>query len=323
MNSISIHPTEHHILPLEQSHGTPNNVAIRNFVSIFLSTIIRQSIKNSPNTISFENKVKRIYKLHLTHFTRFTFLEIHTDWNLKPLCIAVNKRVFRLDIPSAQDVTHWMFNHHATPPKYRFSLSGRDVEIISTDTSSPLENSFWDTNNHESTYIERIYPPFTVYFHRFVRSNDCVLELCGGNGFLTHGLLMEIQVPIDSYTFIERNDNQFQLASRLLGKFGYVKLLKVDLATCTLKDHIQPVNMVIGCGALTRSVLTREVAQNVFLQVASLLKPGGYLLLTGWEISWIDAHQMRAAGFDVFNTYNLQGNVHLYAARKQLKTDLF
>jgi hypothetical protein len=75
-------------------------------------------------------------------------------------------------------------------------------------------------------------------------------------------------------------------------------------------------DFVIGSGALTRAVLSDEVAKKVFAQVSNMINPGGYIILTGAEYSWIDAAMMRNKGFHVLNTFCPQIGKQLYVAQK-------
>lgn len=322
MNLIAIHPEELYILPRTRHYlEEPRDEVISRFVSEFLCGIVRRTIQSKID-VSTNEAYQFIYRFRLRFKHRVIQLDIVLNTNLKPLRIVINQKAFALDKICSGVLSAWLFSRLESSSYYRFELSGREIEVFLNCGEEPYDNVHWNTNYHSSDYLTRIYPALLDYCLILLRNQDHVLDVCGGDGILG-SFILGSSVALASYTLLERNEQQLQIAHNRLGIHDCFKPLLCDLTTTDLREHIlQPLDLVIGSGALTRCVLAQDVALKVFDQIATLLKPGGYLLLTGLEYSWIDSERLRTAGFRVFNTFNTVGMVHLFVAQKKRHNDI-
>lgn len=232
----------------------------------------------------------------------------------------MNSNSYLLNAINSVSINHWLHGESFfSCSGLKIPLKGHRAEIINHSPTVPWSDNEWSDDFYKPHY-KRLHSIIVAYATKLIpRTTAKVLELCAGDGTLANRIL-SINTYIKSYTLIERNIKNLDLARVNLKNYIETKqaqIVSCDLTTTDLKDIVTgEFDLVIGSGALTRVVLSAEVAKSVFEQVAAMIKPGGFFILTGHEYSWIDSTTFCINGFDVKNTLYPQTGQHFYVAQK-------
>ncbi|MBS0623243.1 MAG: class I SAM-dependent methyltransferase [Verrucomicrobia bacterium] len=231
--------------------------------------------------------------------------------------IAWNTQCYTLTPKGAYKIWQWLFSKEGHNPDLVLPFDGRQIEVTNHSLTKLEPDGAWDVNVYAELYLI-IHRCVITYMTKLVNTSSRVLEICGGDGQVASRILEEAR-PY-SYTMVDRNGQILTLAQQKLRTYIEAKratVIAMDLSTADLTTSLQgPFDVVMGCGALTRKVVTQSTAERVIRQIHALLQNGGYLLLTGFEYSWIDSAVLRHVGFEVLNSYCRATSRHLYVAQK-------
>lgn len=184
-------------------------------------------------------------------------------------------------------------------------LNGNRYEVESHKWTDRLEETWnmgWkELGDNGTLYREKIYPLLQAYAKKFLDSGEKrVLEVCGGDGELAEKILKENGKNISAYYLLDTSEVSCQNA-----KARHLETLSVHQQDVTQSyDFIQKesIDLVIGCGALSQSVLyDSHSAKRALKEICRVLKKGGILLLSGRTQQWINSKDLNEAGFSVKN----------------------
>lgn len=234
--------------------------------------------------------------LHL--FSLNTFMNIRG--------IVIDSKTYSLKEPGAELIQEWLMGVAGI-------LKGHELELIHHVQSDSSFKETWSRNFYRNGYFE-IHASILAYMKKLIHKDSDILELCGGDGGLASKILDETTPR--SYTLIDYNEDILKIAkSELAGKKA--RIVTCDLSITPLKNVVEgPFDIIMGSGALTIGVVSEETATSVLAQTLSLLKEGGYLVLSGLQGAWINRETLENYGFKVFNTFCLQSRKHLYVAQR-------
>lgn len=141
-----------------------------------------------------------------------------------------------------------------------------------------------------------------------------VLELGGGCGSLAHKIIDGFGKELE-YTLLEYNDRQIIKARNLLGAKACI--VKSDIVADEIY-YEKSVDFALASGVLTSVVLKdKAAAAKVLKKIVAVLKPDGYLLLSGHGDSFFEASDFEESGFKVINT-SLPGlQLYFYILQKK------
>lgn len=193
-------------------------------------------------------------------------------------------------------------------------LNGNRFEYLSFEQESQASDENWSNawkDEHEveagKTYREILYPAITAVVSQILPQDrsSVILEVCAGDGELAAQILEKSSPNIAKYHLLDANRFSCQKAIQYLEPFSSpVTVSQQDITQdYTAQIGKEAVDLVIGCGALTKQVLAnKEEALKALHHIHTCLKVGGVLLLTGATASCIHANDLEQAGFTVTNT---------------------
>jgi SAM-dependent methyltransferase len=202
-----------------------------------------------------------------------------------------------------------------------FICNGNRFEMV--DHPKPraaMDPRYWDywwanpaiEDNPIKHYTTFIYPIITTVVlsmtKKLIKENKdlspIIMDIGGGGGFLAEILVKDNAYPKNAkYIFLERSDKSLDCAKDIL-KDHEVDFFKTDLVVDELYGNIldSSVDIAIGSGILTSAVLeSKDDALIVLRKVHRYLKSGGYLILTGFEKSFLESKDFEKEGFDMIN----------------------
>ena len=212
-------------------------------------------------------------------------------------------------------------------------FNGNEIEHISFDFSKKEGNVFWNNWVEQSQiaweeYRNTIHPAISEVAIKIlsqVSSTPTILEIGGGEGQLAEGILRKISRTVH-YIFLEMNKVAVERARLTLSQYPVTVvegdvLEKVDYCNDSAKLNAiekKSVDLVIGSGILTDVVLKNpEEGLKVLSNVAPLVKPGGYIILSGHAKPLVTANDLEQWGFKVLNKTLPGWGRHFYVARKR------
>lgn len=188
-------------------------------------------------------------------------------------------------------------------------------------------NSFWNDWNVRypeayKDYEEIIYPNLRDFVLHLMGKNDVenVLEVCGGKGVLAKMIIDKSTKPL-KYTLLDYNAVSISDAKKNLQNIPESSHASVILADI-LEDFPDTIaeasqDVVLGSGALTYIVIKDKSAGfKILNKLLFVLKPGGYILLSGHAESVLTKSDFESVGLSVLNTYLAGEEFQFYVLQK-------
>ncbi len=185
-------------------------------------------------------------------------------------------------------------------------FNGNRLEIVNLEPTYPEPNEFWDEWMEDYPIgedYEKIWHPAMAkaclhVLQHIPAAKPQILEICGGYGLLADKILHTSPIPLD-YILLELNEIALSKAQDNLG--NRANLVRIDVVDNPFPAEDDSIDLVIGCGALTTSVLAdKNEATEVLKKIECCLKPGGYLILAGHGDSLL--HREDFTHFTILNT---------------------
>lgn len=230
-----------------------------------------------------------------------------------------------------QEAVQLIFNEIGIINKKMLSsiLSGHRWEAITENVGKPIvhiPDDYW--SNWEDVDVG-MYKDFHLMLcqvvksiKEFSRGSVSILDFGGGTGSLANTILN--QVGVKDYILLEKNEKEIRKAKEILGDRASVvptdivqdSILYCDAAK-TLPLEANSIDVAIGSGILTHHVLkNREDALIALKKICSLIKPYGFILLTGATDSYISGKDLEAEGFEIISTSLPNSIKQFYIASK-------
>jgi hypothetical protein len=186
-------------------------------------------------------------------------------------------------------------------------------------TRRPEEISFWNAWKchcfSADHYRHLIYPAVLTLLRDILSPHSRIAEICGGDGELA-SRIYAAHPSTEDYLLFDQNDKSLDQAAAYLARYPRAQLQKRDLTRRFTLSDPQSYDLLLGVGALTHSVFgSKKEALKVLDNTLPLLKPGGYLVLTGDCPSWIHSDDLLYRGLSLTNTWCPQIGKHFYVAR--------
>lgn len=285
------------------------------------------------------NKYSVFTAFNRKDFPRDTFLLNEGDSKLVVPLTPYLELEKQLSVPKPilNHLNKWCFSPVCSTESYNIFaqvLPGNCFEISSFDEESTKNDDFWDhwqfhdlLGGAGAEYQDIIHPILTRYASTILKNieNPQIVEICAGTGSLARKILKDLNKPL-RYLLLERNEKSRRDASITLKEYdATVQIVPTDIVADKVwysdAKRSQPIqessqDLVIGSGALTHNVLSKDGAQCALAKIVRILKADGYLLLMGLTASLLSARDFEAFGFKVINT-NFPGfNKNLYVLQK-------
>lgn len=218
-------------------------------------------------------------------------------------------------------------------------FKGDRLEVVVEEQYRYIDNSFWsDWSGTKAwdTYSKEIHPILETAVlealdHLNVQSPN-ILEICAGTGLLAKKIIHSwtqkhpAQDTMIQYTLLEKNEESRSKAQLNLNEMTNVIIVENDLINDAVyfrdpakTEPIPPnsVDVIVGSGAITHEVLQdKKQAEQAMRKLAHCLKPGGYMILSGWSHSLFSAKEFKNMGFEVINMSTPKSIFALYILKK-------
>lgn len=201
------------------------------------------------------------------------------------------------------------------PANFYLMFNGNALEESSLQKEDPAHPiSYWDNwESHQfmrSNYPQIIHPAIKQAVDAIALllqgNTPRIIDLCGGTGKVAERIL---QTQKANYTLLENNPASVEEARKILkDKAGVVETDVLNEPTFfsdekkTIPIEESSVDITIASGALAAKVLpSKAAALEVLNKIHRYLKSGGYLILSSWSASYINASDLKERGFVVIN----------------------
>lgn len=185
-------------------------------------------------------------------------------------------------------------------------LDGNDVEVHGDHVvgrKAPLaldEWSDWGDFVQRPEYINHIHPRMIEEVNKRMGSGH-IVDIFGGDGSFLSRLQQEQAEHNRSYTLLEANTSQCQLASRNPD----IEVNQVDLTDQAARrkafSETAPPAIVTAIGGICYGVVTAYDAHEITRDVFDFLPTGGLFIVTGISPTYLDAASALKMGFKVLN----------------------
>ena len=210
----------------------------------------------------------------------------------------------------------WVRSIRPLYSEIRSQLNGLQVLVENHESKErSYENKFWNMFSSEAknAWFKKTYEFYREVIDNLIiqelveiipsllirKSQVVIGEISSGSGGLAKKIIKKFAPFVSQYIMLERNEELVKISRKSLLGTQAIVIEKDILEEPFIKDIEKKVDIWISSGSvLSRGVGTKQGANLVFDQMYRTLNNGGFMIITGWERSYLTT--------DFFNSYNLE-----------------